>query len=242
MNIHSIETFGTQEGPGIRYVLFVQGCNYKCLYCHNPDTQCLNKNIEMSTEEIIAQVMKNVPFFGTKGGITVSGGEPLLQAKELTELFTGLQRLGVNTCLDTNGSILTEKTKVLLNHTDLVILDIKEADPKLHSTVTGVASDAIPSIDFAKYLNKINKPFWVRYVLVPGYTDDSESLERLASILKDFKSLERIEILPYHTLGIHKYKELKMNYKLTDIETPTLEQIESAKNILAKSGKKVFVR
>jgi len=242
MNIHSIETFGTQEGPGIRYVLFVQGCNYKCLYCHNPDTQCLDKNIEMSTDEIVIQVMKNVPFFGVKGGITVSGGEPLLQAKELTELFKKLQKLGVNTCLDTNGSILTEQAKVLLSHTDMVLLDIKEADPKLHSTITGVTSDLIASIEFAKYLDTIHKPFWVRYVLVPGYTDDAESLEKLASVLKDLKSLERIEILPYHTLGIHKYKELNLNYKLTDIETPTLEQIESAKNILAKSGKKVFVR
>ena len=242
MNIHSIETFGTQEGPGIRYVLFVQGCNYKCIYCHNPDTQCLDKNIEMSTDEIVIQVMKNVPFFGVKGGITVSGGEPLLQAKELTELFKKLQKLGVNTCLDTNGSILTEQAKVLLSHTDMVLLDIKEADPKLHSTITGVTSDLIASIEFAKYLDTIHKPFWVRYVLVPGYTDDAESLEKLASVLKDLKSLERIEILPYHTLGIHKYKELNLNYKLTDIETPTLEQIESAKNILAKSGKKVFVR
>ena len=242
MNIHSIETFGTQEGPGIRYVLFVQGCNYKCLYCHNPDTQCLDKNIEMTSDEIIVQVMKNVPFFGTKGGITVSGGEPLLQAKELSELFGKLHEFGVNTCLDTNGSILTEQTKVLLNHTDLILLDIKEADPKLHSEVTGVLSGTIPSIDFAKYLDKINKPFWVRYVLVPGYTDGTDSLEKLAMVLREFKSLERIEILPYHTLGIHKYKELKMKFKLERVESPTAEQIETAKNILEKSGKKVFVR
>jgi len=242
MNIHSIETFGTQEGPGIRYVLFVQGCNYKCLYCHNPDTQCLDKNIEMNVGEIIIQVMKNVPFFGAKGGITVSGGEPLLQAKELSELFMKLQKNGVNTCLDTNGSILTEQTKVLLNHTDLVLLDIKEADTDLHSTVSGVKSGSVPSIDFAKYLDTIGKPFWVRYVLVPGYTDDAESLEKLSKILKEFKSLERIEILPYHTLGAHKYKELKMKYELESTESPTQENIESAKKILEKSGKKVFVR
>jgi pyruvate formate lyase activating enzyme len=242
MNIHSIETFGTQEGPGIRYVLFVQGCNYKCLYCHNPDTQSPDKNIEMSVDEIITQVTKNAPFFGAKGGITVSGGEPLLQAKELTELFEKLQKLGVNTCLDTNGSILTKQTKVLLDHTDLVLLDIKEADPKLHGVIAGVTSDTVPSIDFAKYLGEINKPFWVRYVLVPDYTDNAESLEKLAKILKEFSSLERIEILPYHTLGIHKYKELKMKYKLEKVESPTQELIESAKNILEKSGKKVFVR
>lgn len=242
MNIHSVETFGTQEGPGIRYVLFVQGCNYKCLYCHNPDTQCLDKNIEMSTDEIIAQVMKNVPFFGAKGGVTVSGGEPLLQAKELSELFIKLQKNGINTCLDTNGSILTEQVKVLLNHTDLVLLDIKEADPKLHSTVTGIPSDIVHSIDFAKYLDEINKPFWVRYVLVPGYTDNVKSLEKLALALKDFKSLERIEILPYHTLGIHKYKELRMEYDLEDVESPTVEQIETAKIILEKSGKNIFIR
>lgn len=242
MNIHSIETFGTQEGPGIRYVLFVQGCNYKCLYCHNPDTQCLDKNIEMSADEIVAQVTKNVPFFGTKGGITVSGGEPLLQANDLTELFTKLQKLGVNTCLDTNGSILTEQTKVLLSHTDLVLLDIKEADPKLHSTITSITSSTIPSIDFAKYLDKIGKRFWVRYVLVPGYTDNVESLEKLSKILSEFKNLVRIEILPYHTLGIHKYKELKMKYKLERVEPPTAEEIETAKNILEKSSIKVFVR
>jgi len=294
MNIHSIETFGTHEGPGIRFVIFTQGCNYKCLYCHNPDSQQLERQVNSleskvtshgnySIEELIAMIENNRPYFGEKGGVTVSGGEPLLQAKEVGQLFKRLKntapysppnlggetissppnlggvRGGINTALDTNGSILNDDVKELLKYTDLVLLDIKHIDPIEHQKITNpelrtpnsqlqtadIARDGssrVPSILFADYLDSQDIPFWIRYVFVPGYTDQSEFLVKTAEALKKYKSLERIEILPYHTMGADKYEKLGWDYKLTGVEPPTAKGLASAKQIFEKSGKLVIIR
>ncbi|MEI6498940.1 MAG: pyruvate formate-lyase-activating protein [bacterium] len=258
MNIHSIETFGTHEGPGIRFVIFTRGCNYKCLYCHNPDSQSMVSSQQLSIEKLIEMIDKNIPYFGEKGGVTVSGGEPLLQANEIGELFKklklkphlaspskgeGLKRT-IHAAIDTNGSVLNDDVKEMLKYTDLVLLDIKHIDPIWHEKVTGnrVAGEIVPSIIFADYLQSQNIPFWIRYVLVPGYTDQAEYLEQTAESLSRYDNLERIEILPYHTMGEYKYEEMGIEYKLKDIQPSTAEQIQEAKRILGKSGKKVIVR
>ncbi len=248
MNIHSIETFGTHEGPGIRFVIFAQGCNFKCLYCHNPDSQMMTKNQELSIDELILMIEKNIPYFGENGGVTVSGGEPLLQAKEIAMLFEILRKRKIHTAIDTNGSILTDDVKELLKYTDLVLLDIKHIDPKQHQEITNFQlppsnqNNAVPSIQFADYLEKNGNKFWVRYVLLPGYTDQPEFLEKTVKTVGQYTNLERIEILPYHTLGIEKYEKLGWGYKLTEVEPPTAEEIERAKAILEKSGKMVLIR
>jgi pyruvate formate lyase activating enzyme len=288
MNIHSIETFGTHEGPGIRFVIFTQGCNYKCLYCHNPDSQSLTRQVKSqkskveshgnySIDELINMIEKNLPYFGEKGGVTVSGGEPLLQAKEVGELFTKLKEMNINTALDTNGSILNNDVKELLKYADLVLLDIKHIDPMQHRVIINCQlpisnqisstkipipelptpnsqlqndefarddnEDApVPSITFADYLESQQIPFWIRYVLVPGYTDQPEFLEKTAEALRKYKSLERIEILPYHTMGAEKYEKLGWEYKLNGVEPPSAEKLDSAKAILTKSGKLVIIR
>ncbi|MEI8143263.1 MAG: radical SAM protein [Candidatus Berkelbacteria bacterium] len=288
INIHSVETFGTHEGPGIRFVIFVQGCNFKCLYCHNPDSQSLTGSQKLSAEGLIEMIEKDLPYFGDKGGVTVSGGEPLLQAKEIGKLFKKLkphpaspskgegQKRNIHTALDTNGSVLNDEVKELLRYTDLVLLDIKHIDPVWHEKVTGGLNQnychfdrggpvcrqagksdniqkisrqarddknmTVPSILFADYLHSQNIPFWIRYVLVPRCTDQSEHLNLMAQGLSRYGNLERIEILPYHTMGEYKYEELGIEYKLKGVNPPTAEQIQKAKEILEKSGKKVVVR
>jgi len=244
INIHSIETFGTHEGPGLRFVIFVQGCNYRCLYCHNPDSQetgVAGKNY--SVGGLVKMIEKNIPYFSQSGGVTISGGEPLLQAKEITGLFKRLRKNNIHTALDTNGSILNKEIKNLLKYTDLVLLDLKQIDPTWHEKITGAPfAEYIPALKFADYLEAQNIPFWIRYVLVPGYTDQSECLNQTAQCLSRYKYLERIEILPYHSMGEYKYGELGIEYKLKNVEPPTAEKIQKAKRILGKSGKKVVVR
>jgi pyruvate formate lyase activating enzyme len=222
-------------------------------------------------------IEKNLPYFGEKGGVTVSGGEPLLQAKEVGELFTKLKEMNINTALDTNGSILNNDVKELLKYADLVLLDIKHIDPMQHRVIINCQlpisnqisstkipipelptpnsqlqndefarddnEDApVPSITFADYLESQQIPFWIRYVLVPGYTDQPEFLEKTAEALRKYKSLERIEILPYHTMGAEKYEKLGWEYKLNGVEPPSAEKLDSAKAILTKSGKLVIIR
>jgi pyruvate formate lyase activating enzyme len=240
LKIHSIETLGTHEGPGIRFVLFLQGCNYRCLYCHNPDTQSINGGKEVQSDELIKKIVRDEPYFGHKGGVTVSGGEPLIQAAALADLFRRLKRLGINTALDTNGSLLNRDTKKLLDYTDLVLLDIKHVDQKWHKKITGQENGG--PLSFLEYLSSINKKTWIRYVLVPGYTDQEKYLKEAALKLKKYDNIERIEILPYHTLGVNKYKGLNLDYKLPEVKIPSQKEIELAKDSLEISGKKIFVR
>ncbi len=240
LKVHSIETFGTHEGPGIRLVIFMQGCNFYCLYCHNPDTRAQKGGTEMSSEEILELLEKQKPYFKDNGGLTISGGESLLQRKGLLDLFKKAKKAGFHTSLDTNGSILDEDSKKLLEYTDLVLLDVKHIDPEWHQKVTSVSN--APVLEFAKYLESINKPVWLRYVLVPGYTNQKEFLEKWGAYFKGYKNIERVEILPFHTYGFYKYKELGIENPLENTPIPTKEQILEAQDIFKKYFKEVYIR
>lgn len=240
LRVHSIETFGTHEGPGIRLVVFLQGCNFKCLYCHNPDTQNLEGGVELTSENIIELLEKQKPYFKNNGGLTVSGGEPLLQRKGLIDLFTKAKKLGFNIALDTNGSIFDEHTSKLLSVTDLVLLDVKHIDNQWHKKVTGNAN--IGTLKFASYLENIKKDVWLRYVLVPGLTDQEEFLYKWGQHFKNYKNIKRVEILPLHTFGFYKYKELGRKNPLENTPVPTKEQVQKALNIFKKYFKEVHIR
>jgi pyruvate formate lyase activating enzyme len=240
LRVHSLETFGTHEGPGIRLVVFLQGCHFRCLYCHNPDTWALDGGKEYTIDDILKKAIDEKPYFGNKGGITVSGGEPLIQREEVLKLFKQAHENNINTALDTNGSILDEKTKHLLEETDLVLLDIKQIDDAAHKKLTGV-SNYVP-LQFADYLESIRKKFWVRYVLVPGYTSQKRFITNLGKRLSQYKSLERVEILPYHTYGAYKYKELGLDYALSKVKPPDADTIGEAQSILSQFVKTVKVR
>lgn len=240
IRVNSIETLGTHEGPGLRTVIFTQGCNLKCLYCHNPETQTKIGGKNYSKQDIVDIILKSKPYYGKNGGVTFSGGEPLLQAKEIIPIFNKMKKLNINTALDTSGSILNEYTKKLLVLTNLVLLDIKHINNNKHKNLT-TSSNKI-SLEFAKFLEENKIKFWLRYVLVPGYTDNTSDIEELGSYFRNYKMIERIELLPYHTLGIEKYNSLKINYKLKNIKTPTKQEIEKIKEILNKHFNKVIVR
>lgn len=231
--IHSFESFGTVDGPGVRFVVFFQGCPMRCMYCHNPDTWNTNIGVRYSSEEIIEKITRNAPFY-TTGGLTATGGEPMLQLDFLTELFTLAKRNNINTCLDTSGVIfdpdsaeLVKKTDVLLNVTDLVMLDIKHIDDEEHKKLTSRTNKNI--LAFAKYLNKKDVKMRVRHVIVPGVTDKREELSALGAFLKSFTNIEKIETLPYHTLGKAKYEKLGIEYPLGN--TPQLSE-KDAENAL----------
>lgn len=229
--IHSFESFGTVDGPGVRFVVFFQGCPMRCMYCHNPDTWNTNIGVRYSSEEIIEKITRNAPFY-TTGGLTATGGEPMLQLDFLTELFTLAKRNNINTCLDTSGVIfdpdnaeLVKKTDVLLNVTDLVMLDIKHIDDEEHKKLTSRTNKNI--LAFAKYLNEKGVKMRVRHVIVPGITDKREELSALGAFLKSFTNIEKIETLPYHTLGKAKYEKLGIEYPLGN--TPQLSEKDAEK-------------
>ena len=237
--VHSIETLGAHDGPGLRLVVFLQGCNYRCLYCQNVDTQDIKKGNSITQKDIIRMAKKQMPYFKKTGGVTISGGEPLLQAKKLIGLFKKLKRLSIHTVLDTNGSVFNSDVRKLLKFTDLVLLDIKQIDNDRHKQITGHVNK-LP-LKFAKYLEEISKPFWLRYVLVPGFTDQAENLHQLGKYFKNFKHLEKVEILPYHKFGSHKHKEMGREYLLDFVDEPTKKECKIAKDILSQYLKKVIV-
>ncbi len=240
LKIHSIESLGTHEGPGIRFVVFLQGCNYRCLYCHNVDTQNLEGGKETPDEELLRLIENSKPYYKNEGGVTFSGGEPLMQAEDLKIICQKIKERGFNIALDTNGSILTPAVKELLEFVDLILLDIKHIDPIWHEKITGQKNDA--PLAFAQYLKDINKPIWLRYVLVPGYTDQPEFLEKLGQHFKDYGNVKRMEILPYHTFGVYKFKELGKEYELEKISPPTPDQIAQAKKITEPYFAEVIIR
>lgn len=234
--IHSFETFGTKDGPGIRFVFFMQGCPLRCLYCHNPDTWTMkNPAYELTPEEAFNEVEKVKAF--TRGGVTISGGEPLLQPEFILQLFKLCKADGIHTAIDTSGFILNDKVKEVLEYTDLVLLDIKHINPDKYKTLT--ARPLEPTLKFMDYLSSINKPVWLRYVLVPGYSDDEKDLNDWAEYAARFPNVERIDILPFHQMGIHKWQQLGKNYKLKDVRTPSAEEIEKVENIFKKYGLKL---
>ncbi len=236
--IHSVESFGSVDGPGVRYIIFLQGCHMRCRYCHNPDTWAMkDKNsYEEAPAESLKKALRYRSYWKDNGGITVSGGEALLQLDYVTELFRLAKAEGVHTTLDTSGNPFTReepffsKFNELMKYTDLFLLDIKHIDSEKHKALTHWDNSNI--LDLARYLSDNGKKMWIRHVLVPGYTDDEGDLEKLRDFVKSLKTVDRFEILPYHTLGVFKWKELGMDYTLEDVAPPTGEQIERANNIL----------
>lgn len=232
--IHSLESFGTVDGPGIRYVVFFQGCPMRCLYCHNPDSQSLDGGKEMSADEILEKA-DSVREFLKNGGITATGGEPLMQLDFLIELFKKAKTIyGFHTCLDTSGITFTdakaEKYKELIKYTDLVMLDIKHIDPDGHITLTAQKQDN--PFAFAKFLSDNNIPIWIRHVLVPGITQDNDMLFRLGQFIGTLKSLKAIDILPYHDMGKAKYEAMNIPYPLPDTPIPSQRDVVAARNIV----------
>lgn len=232
--IHSVETLGAADGPGLRFVLFLQGCGLRCKYCHNPDTwAACNAERTATAEDIANEIIRYKNYFGKKGGVTVSGGEPLLQLDFLTELFKILKQNGIHTAIDTSGAPYNEydpRYKELLALTDLVILDIKHIDDLKCRELTGTGN--IATKKFAKTLSDNGVAMWIRQVLVPGLTDDENDLKHTREWINTLKTVERVEVLPYHTLGKPKYEKLGLSYPLGDTPIPTREQIDKAKAIL----------
>jgi pyruvate formate lyase activating enzyme len=235
--IHSIESCGTVDGPGLRYVIFTQGCVLRCQYCHNADTWEIGKGKEMTVEEIIDDVKTYLPFINASGGgITVSGGEPLLQIDFLIELFKACKKLGIHTAIDSSGGCYTaeasfqQKLNELLSYTDLILLDLKHIDEKKHRKLTGKTNQHI--LQFARFLSEKNVPVWIRHVLVPTITDDPNDLRSLAAFIRTLNNVKKIEILPYHKLGVYKWKVLGLKYPLEGIEPPSEESVEMAQRIL----------
>lgn len=236
--VHSIETYGTVDGPGIRYVLFMQGCILRCQFCHNPDTWSKDGGTLMTVDEIIQDIKEYLPFFqASNGGVTVSGGEPLLHAPFLAKLFKALKKLNVHTALDSSGGCFSrspafiEPLDELLTYTDLVMLDLKQIDAKKHEALTSVTNEHI--LDFAHYLAEKQIPVWVRHVLIPGITDIDEDLEKLAKFIQTLSNVEKVEVLPYHELGVYKWKELGYDYPLEGVEPPTTDRVKNAEKILS---------
>lgn len=229
INVHSYESLGTLDGPGLRLVVFLQGCNFRCLYCANPDTIAEKGGTPTPMEEIVRMAVNQKIFFGKRGGVTFSGGEPLFQAKALVPLVLGLKEKGIHVCLDSNGGIWNEYVEKLLELIDLVLLDIKEFNITRHQTLTGRSNEQ--TIRTAAWLEEHEKTFWLRYVLLPEYSDFKEDICALGEAFGKYKMIQQVEILPYHTLGIHKYEMIGQEYKIKDLKENTPEQIEKATDV-----------
>lgn len=234
--IHQLESFGCADGPGSRFIIFFAGCGLRCKYCHNPDTWKMTDGKLYTVDQLVTEAMSCQSYWGKKGGVTVSGGEPLMQIDFLIELFKKFKELGVNTCIDTAGGPFTkegpwfEKFKELMNYTDILLMDIKHIDEDEHVKLTGRTGKNIREM-FA-YLDEIKKPVWIRHVLVPGITDNDEYLTKTRDYIRTLGNVERVEVLPYHGLGAMKYKSLGIDYELKDLESPSAERVANAKTIL----------
>ena len=236
--IHSTETFGTVDGPGIRYIVFMQGCPLKCKYCHNRDTWNIKLGKECTIEELINDMKRYQNYYKfSGGGLTISGGEPTLQAEFVTELLKTVKSEGFHTCLDTSGFVDIEKIIPILEYTDLVLLDIKHIDEKKCIELTGQSNKK--ALLLAQYLSDKNIPTWIRQVLVPGITDDEDDLNKLGMFLSQLKNVELVEVLPYHTMGIHKWENMGVEYELKGIPDATWKETNRAVKILKKYGLRV---
>ncbi len=244
--INAVESFGSVDGPGLRYIFFLQGCPLRCKYCHNPETWTGTAKWEMTAEAALRQALRYKSYWKNGGGITVSGGEPLAQAEFVTALFTLCKEQGISTCIDTSGAVFSReepvfsKLSALLAVTDTVLLDIKHIDRSKHRELTGQGNAQI--LDFARYLAESKKSVWIRHVLVPGWTDDKESLERLAAFVAGLGNVARFEVLPYHRLAIHKYEALGLDYPLADVPEPAKEAVAKAEEILRTSEYQAYKR
>jgi pyruvate formate lyase activating enzyme len=239
LRIHSIESFGTHDGPGIRLVVFTQGCQFRCLYCANPDTWDPHGGREISISEIVRLAVSQKPFFGKRGGVTISGGEPTLQRVALTALFRKLHDVGINTALDSNGRLLNEEVKLLLNETDYLLLDVKHINDDWHQRLTGVSNQSV--LEVAAYREQTGKSMWLRYVLFPGWTDQPEYLHELGAHFQHYRSIDKIEIQPYHRLGVHKWEALGKTYELNDVTPPGRQALQQVVEIFSQYFREVVV-
>ncbi|SEK91899.1 pyruvate formate lyase activating enzyme [Butyrivibrio sp. ob235] len=234
--IHSIETFGSVDGPGVRFIIFLKGCNLRCKYCHNADTWNPESNDLRTATEILDKAERYKGYWGDEGGITVSGGEPLLQLDFLLELFKEAKARGINTCIDTAAQPFTKeepffsKFKELLEYTDLLLVDIKHIDNEEHIKLTGKPNENI--LECLRYLSETGKPVWIRHVLVPGITDNDDYLKRTREFLDTLTNVKRVDVLPYHSLGQYKWEELGIPYQLEGVEAPSPDRVENAVRIL----------
>jgi pyruvate formate-lyase 1-activating enzyme len=239
--IHSFESCGTVDGPGIRFIVFMQGCLMRCKYCHNRDTWDTHGGKEVTVDEIMKDVLAYRHFItASGGGVTASGGEAMLQPEFVRDFFQAAQAKGIHTCLDTNGYIRKHTPVIdeVLDATDLVMLDLKQLNDEVHEDLVGVSNRR--TLDFANYLHKIGQKTWIRYVVVPGYTDDEDSAHRLGQFIKGMDNIEKVELLPYHQLGEHKWEALGYEYELKDVGTPSKEMMDNVKNIIASYGHNVM--
>ena len=234
--VHSLESFGSVDGPGVRFVIFLAGCSMRCQFCHNPDTWKMSAGTKYTTEELLKKAVRYRAYWGEEGGITVTGGEPLLQIDFLLELFRKAKEQGIHTTIDTSGSPFTReepffgKLQELMKYTDLVMLDIKQIDEQEHIKLTGHSNKNI--LAMARELSDMKKPVWIRHVLVPDGSDKDEYLHRLADFIHTLSNVERVEVLPYHTLGKFKWENLGLSYPLEGVNPPTQERIDNARKIL----------
>ena len=238
--VHSVETFGSVDGPGIRFLIFLKGCSMRCRYCHNPDTWDPETDDLRTADELLTQAMRYRSYWGREGGITVSGGEALLQIDFLTELFRKAKAKGIHTCLDTSGQPFTRrepffsKFAELMKYTDLLLFDLKQIDDTKHRELTGRTNRNI--LDCARYLSDIGKPIWVRHVLVPGVTDNDDDLHALRAFIDSLQNVKRVEVLPYHAMGTYKWEQLGIPYTLKDVSAPSEERVRNAEHILTAPG------
>ena len=237
--VHSIETFGTVDGPGIRFIVFMQGCPLRCKYCHNRDTWDAKGGKEYTTDELITEVLKYSSYMKfSGGGLTVSGGEATLQPEFVAELFAKAKKNGIHTCLDTSGFVDIDKIDPILDNTDLVLLDLKHMIDDKAKDLTGVTIQK--TLKLAKHLDERNIPVWIRHVLVPGITDDRENLEALGKFVSTLNNVDRFELLPYHTIGVHKWESMGIEYELKGVPDATPEDIKKASQVLKEFGVEVF--
>lgn len=232
--IHSIETFGTVDGPGIRFVLFMQGCPMRCLYCHNPDTWGLKGGQLKTAEEILSEILKYRPYYKDTGGLTISGGEACLQLDFVLELFALCKKHGIHTCLDTSGitfDIKDDRYLRLVEVCDLVLLDMKQMNSAKHKALCGFENERV--FAFASFLDQYHVPVWIRHVLVPEYTDDEKHLLAMRAWINTLSNVQKVEVLPYHTMGIVKYQNLGIPYPLEGVEAPSADSVARARKILS---------
>lgn len=236
--IHSLESFGTVDGPGIRFVVFLQGCPLRCRFCHNPDTWDVHKGTEYTSEQLYEEIIKYKSYMDfSGGGVTFTGGEPLLQAEFILEVCKKLKEQGISIAIDTSGFIWNDTVKAVMEYTNLVLLDIKNYDPIVYKELTGVPLD--PTLKFLDYLRERRINTWVRYVLVPGLTDNLEGVRKLSSHLDGYPNVGKIELLPFHKMGEYKWKELGLTYTLSDTQEPEKELMKEVKSIFETNGKNV---
>ena len=243
--INKLETFGSVDGPGVRFVVFTQGCPMRCLFCHNPETWDFKGEnagaFDISAEDLLKKALRYRSYWGKDGGITVSGGEPLMQMDFLIEFFELAKAEGVNTCIDTSGVNFVRnepyfgKFRRLMDSTDLLLVDLKTIDPEMHKKLTGHPIEH--NLDMFRYLDEIGKPIWIRHVLVPGYSDNDELLKRSREFIDTLHNVKKVEVLPYHSLALAKYQEMGIDYALKDTKSPTPDRIENAKKLLEAGSK-----